>query len=133
MNLYRIGNHVLNIDRLNGILDAGGGTLRVIFDQGEIELTGKEAEAFRYWYRHASHNLVPRCDEDGEELIPPEDQVRESLDVLVAQVDRTRPGDSAMRRSAHRLRVVVERFLTGELQAVPARDFRESLEERVTA
>jgi hypothetical protein len=143
MNLYRIGNKVLNLDRLNGILDVDaptgpeappeGAALRALFDQGEIALTGKDAEAFRGWYRHASHNLTPHRDENGEALVSPEDQVRESLEALVAQIDRARPGDSALRRTAHRLRDLVGLFLTGELQPVPAKEFKASFRERGTA
>jgi hypothetical protein len=139
MNLYRIGNTVLNLDRVNGILDVagpnrpdasgGGNLLRILFDQGQIDLTGKEAEILRRWYRHASQNLAPHKDEDGEDLVSPEDQVRESFDALVARIDRLRPGDSVLRHAAHRIRDIIDLFLTGELQAARADDFQRIFKE----
>jgi hypothetical protein len=142
MNLYRIGNKVLNLDRLSSILDAEGPNgpaatadgpcLRLLFDQVEVDLIGSEAEAFRSWYRHAAFNLTPHKDEDGEDLMPPADQVREALESLVAQIERARPGDAAMRRAAHRARDVVALYITGELRPAPARAFKASLTERGT-
>jgi hypothetical protein len=139
MNLYRIGNKVFNLDRLNGIVDVsrpdghdapGGGTvLRILFDHGHLDLTGDEAEILRRWYRHASRNLAPHRDEDGEELISPEDQVRDSVEALVARIDRVRPADSASRHTAHRVRDIIDQFITGELRPARAKDFDDSLKE----
>jgi hypothetical protein len=139
MNLYRIGNKVLNLDRVNGIVDVAGptdpngtgdgGVLHVLFDQGEIDLTGIEAEIFRRWYRHASRNLNPHKDEDGEDLVSPEDEVRKSIEALVARIDRVRPADSALRHTAHRVRSIVLQFLTGELRPARATDFEAVLKE----
>ena len=139
MNLYRIGTTVLNLNRINGILDihvptdpgaSGGRTvLRILFDHGQIDLSGKEAEVIRRWYRHASQNLAPHVDEDGEQLVSPEDQVRQAIEALVGRIDRTRPKDSVMRHTAHRVRDIIDPFLTGELQPARASDFEKSLEE----
>src|SRR5262245_10756142 len=122
MDLYRIGNKVLNLDRLNGIIDVaspagtaatgGGAAIPVLFDQGEIELTGREAAAFRRWYRHASRPLDLHRDEDGEELVSPEEQVRCAVEALVDRLDRLRVSDSSSRHVAHRVRAIVDQFLT---------------------
>jgi hypothetical protein len=130
MKLCRIGNTVLNIDRINGILQHhvpggpdGRPVLRVLFDQVHIDLTGKEAEAFRYWFRHASQSLDPHRDEDGEELISPDDQVRRAYEILRRLADRERPRDRAIQHTIHRLGSLIDQFLTGELQPARARDF----------
>jgi hypothetical protein len=140
MNLHKIGNTVLNLDRLNAIIDhqvstdpgapTGRNVLRVVFDNAQIELVDKEAQIFRRWYRHVARNLDPHKDEDGEELIGPELQVTKALESLLGLVDRARPRDSALRHSGHRLRNLIERYLTGELQAVRASDFERTLGER---
>jgi hypothetical protein len=138
MTLYRIGKTVLNIDRINGIIDhhapadphapEGGTVLRVLFDEAHIDLTGKEAEAFRYWFRHASRSLDPHWDEDGEELISPDDQVRRAYEVLCGLIDRDQSRDRVMRHTAHRLRHIIERFLTGELHPARSKDFERNFE-----
>jgi hypothetical protein len=138
MDLYRIGNKVLNLDRLNGIIDVaspagatptdGGTALHVLFDQGEIELTGREAEAFRRWYRHASRPLDLHRDENGEELVSPEEQVRGVVEVLIERLDRLRLGDPAFRHVAHRARAIIGHFLTGELKPARSRDFQALLQ-----
>jgi hypothetical protein len=139
MHLYRIGGTVLNLDRINGILDHhgsgdpqgahDGASLSILFDQGQIDLSGHEAEVFRRWYRHACMNLDPLRDEHGEELIRPEAQVRKALNALNDLIDRTRPRDAVMRRAAHRLWNLVDRYLTGELEPIRAIDFERTLEE----
>jgi hypothetical protein len=139
MTLYRIGKTVLNIDRINGILDhqvpADPGApdrptvLRVLFDQSHIDLTGEEAAAFRYWFRHAARRLDPRRDEGGEELISPDEQVRRGFEILCGLIDHDRPRDRAMRHTAHRLGHIIEEFLTGELQPARSKDFEKSFEE----
>lgn len=142
MDLYRIGTTVLNLNRINGILDihvptdpgaSGGQTvLRILFDHGQIDLSGKEAEVIRRWYRHASQNLAPHVDEDGEQLVSPEDQVRQAIEALVGRIDRTRPRDSVMRHTAHRVRDIIDLFLTGELQPARISDFDKMFEEART-
>lgn len=142
MNLYRIGNKVLNLDRVNGLIEvpattapdgtAAEAALRVVFDHGCIDLTGKDAEVLRRWYRRASQNLAPHRDEDGEELVSPEDQVRESLHTLVARIDRMRPSDASLRGAAHRVRTIVGRFLTGELPPARADEFKARFDESHT-
>jgi hypothetical protein len=142
MKLYRIGNKVLNLERLNGIIDVsapdgpegshGETVLRLYFDQGEIDISGKEAEVLRRWYRHASYNLAPHKDEHGEELISPEDQVRESIEALVARIDKGRHGDLVLRRAAHQVKVLAAQFITGELQPARVRDFHALFEEART-
>jgi hypothetical protein len=138
MNLYRIGDTVLNLDRINGIYDhhitadagatAGRDVLRVVFDNAQIDLTGREAQVFRRWFRHTSKNLSPFRDEDGTELVSPEDQVRKSLDALIALIDhQARPRDPGVRHAAHRLAALIDRFITGELQPARADDFERSL------
>jgi hypothetical protein len=133
MKLYRIGDTVLNMDRVNGIIDhhapadpdgAGDRTvLRIVFDHATIDLTEKEAQVFRRWYRHASLNLAPHKDETGEPLLWPEDQVAKAFETLLRRIDRARPRDSAMRHTAHRVKGIIDQYLTGELQPVRAREF----------
>jgi hypothetical protein len=139
MDLYRIGKTVLNLDRINGILDHhvtadpgapdGQTVLRILFDQAHIDLAGKEAEAFRYWFRHVSRSLDPHRDEDGEELISPDMQVRRAIEILQGLIDRDRPRDRVMRHIAHRLGHVIDRFLTGELQPARVKDFEKDFKE----
>jgi hypothetical protein len=130
MNLYRIGNMVLNMDRVNGILDhhvrgdaAGPRVLRVLFDDGHIDLDGHDAESFRQWFRHVARHLGPQRDEDGEELISPEEQMRKGFETLLVRIDQTRPRDGVLRRTAHRLADMLDHYLTGELQPVRVKDF----------
>jgi hypothetical protein len=140
MDLYRIGKTVLNLDRINGILDHhvtadpgapdGQAVLRILFDQVHIDLTGKEAEAFRYWFRHVSRSLDPHRDEDGEELISPDMQVRRAFEILQGLIDRDRPRDRVMRLTAHRFGHIIDQFLTGELQPARAKDFERGFEEQ---
>lgn len=133
MNLYRIGKTVLNIDRINGILDHqvpadpdapdGRAVLRILFDHAYIDLTDEEAQIFRYWFRHAARSLDPHKDEDGEELVSPDEQVRRGCEILRDLIDRERPRDRVMRHTVHRLGHIVDQFLTGELQPVRAKNF----------
>jgi hypothetical protein len=138
MNLYRIGDTVLNMDRINGIQDhqpstapgapAGQTVIRVQFDATTIELTGAEAMTFRQWFRHAARNLMIHKDEDGEDLISPEDQLRRVSAHVLALVDRARPRDSAVRHAVHHLSVMIDEYITGELQHARARTFEKSIE-----
>jgi hypothetical protein len=134
MNLIKIGNAVFNVDRINGIQDhltlaqpsmAGQQqtVTRVLFDQGHIDLTGAEAKTFRRWYRHAARDIAPHKDEEGEELVAPEDQVRQAFDVLLNHIDHMRPRDSALRHTAHLLSGMIDRYITGELEPVRATQF----------
>ena len=133
MNLFRIGNTVLNMDRINGILEhqvptepgapAGRTVLRIVFDNAQIDLSDKDAQTFRRWYRHAARNLAPHTDEDGEALVSPEDQVRVAFETLLRLIDGARPRDPVMRHTAHRLAVIIDHFLTGELEPARATDF----------
>jgi hypothetical protein len=138
MNLYRIGSTVLNMDRVNGIQDqqapadpaapAGRRVIRVLFDGTTIDLVGEEARTFRQWFRHAARSLVIHKDEDGEDLISPEEQLKRLSDHVLALVDRARPRDSSVRSAVHRLSGMVDEFITGELQHVRAKNFEKSLE-----
>jgi hypothetical protein len=139
MNLYRIGDTVINVDRVNGIVDhqnpAGPGdpgvrrVLRVLFDNTHIDLDGQEAEVFRRWFRHTARNLTPHRDEDGEELVSPEDQVRKELQHLIVLIDRARPRNRVARQAAHHLWHLVDQLLTGELRPARAEEFSRTLSE----
>jgi hypothetical protein len=138
MNLFSIGNTVLNMDRIIGIQDhvaaISSGTagdrsvLRVLFEGAQIDLAGKEAQTFRRWFRHTARNLDPHKDEYGEELISPEEQLRRGFESLLSKIERSRPRDSDVRHTAHRLGRIIDHYLTGELQSVRARDFASSFE-----
>jgi hypothetical protein len=133
MNLYRIGQTILNVDRINGIIDYqipsdagapdGRTVLRVLFDNAHIDLADKEAQTFRFWFRRAARNLDPRKDEDGEDLVSPDDQVRRAYEILCDLIDRECPQDRVIRHTVHRLGRLIEQFLTGELQSARASDF----------
>jgi hypothetical protein len=134
MNLIKVGHLVLNVERINAVHDhlsvAGDPAAespqtvtRVLFDQGHIDLTGADAKFLRRWYRHIARDIAPRRDEDGEELIAPEEQVRRALDVLVGHIDRVRPRDSHLRSAAHHLVGLIDRFITGEIEPMRATQF----------
>ena len=137
MNLYRIGKTVINVDRINFILDhqvladsgapEGRTVVRVVFDQTHIDLTDHEAEGLRYWFRRAARRLDPHTDENGEELVSPDDQVRKACAALYDLIDSQRPGDRVMRHAAHRLRHIIDQFLTGELEPVCVTNFERDL------
>jgi hypothetical protein len=138
MNLYSIGNTVLNMDRIIGIQDhvaasgtdpaAGRSVLRVLFEGAQIDLMGREAQTFRRWFRHTARNLDPHKDEYGEELISPEEQLRRGFESLLAKIERMRPRDADVRHAAHRMGRIIDHYLTGELQPVRAKDFASSFE-----
>jgi hypothetical protein len=134
MNLIKVGHLVLNVDRINGIHDhlavagnppeAGPRTVtRVLFDQGHIDLTGADAKSLRRWYRHIARDIAPHRDEEGEELISPEEQVHRVLEMVVSHIDRVRPRDPSLRSAAHELVGLVDRYITGELGPVRASHF----------
>jgi hypothetical protein len=134
MNLIKIGNVVLNVDRINGIQDhlplahpsmAGQQQMvtRVLFDQAHIDLTGADAKTFRRWYRHAARDIAPHKDEEGEDLVSPEDQLRQAFDFLLNHIDHMRPRDSALRHTAHLLSGMIDRYITGELDPVRTAQF----------
>jgi hypothetical protein len=137
MNLYRIGNTILNMDRVNSIQERtspaepteppAASITRVMFDTMTIDMVGVEAQTFRQWYRHAARNLVVHKDEAGEDLVPPEEQLKRLADHLVALVDRVRPRNAALRHAAHRLHSSVAAYVTGELGPVRARNFEKSI------
>jgi hypothetical protein len=137
MNLYRIGNTVLNMDRVNSIQEHAGppdpaapaaaNVTRVMFDAMTIDLVGVEAQTFRQWYRHAARNLVVHKDEAGEDLLPPEEQLKRLADHLVALVDRVRPRNTALRHAAHRLHSSVAAYITGELGPVRVKSFEKTI------
>jgi hypothetical protein len=137
MNLYRIGNTIVNMDRVNSIQEhpspassaehAAAGVTRVMFDTMSIDMVGVEAQTFRQWYRHAARNLVVHKDEAGEDLVPPEEQLKRLADHLVALVDRMRPRNAALRHTAHRLQNSVAAYITGELAPVRAKSFEKSI------
>jgi hypothetical protein len=137
MNLYRVGNTVLNMDRVNSIQEhpihadhaapAAASVTRVIFDTTTVDLVGVEAQTFRQWYRHAARNLVVHKDESGEDLVSPEEQLKRLADHLVELVDRVRPRNVALRHAAHRLHASVASYITGELAPVRARSFEKTL------
>jgi hypothetical protein len=133
MNFYRVGNTVLNLDRVNCVLDRqtpaepaapeNRTVLRVVFDHAQIDLTDKEAQAFRNWFRHAARTIDPRKDEDGEDLVSPDMQVRRACAIVRDLIEHERPRDRAARQAIHRLMRTVDEFLTGELQPVRDKDF----------
>jgi hypothetical protein len=133
MNMIKIGNTVLNVDRINGIEDHQPAPdpssthqqkiTRVLFDHMHIDLVGVDANILRRWYRHVARDIAPRRDEDGEELILPEDQLRKAFDHFLHLVDRSRPRDHALRTAAHRLYGMVDRFITGELEPMRIKQF----------
>jgi hypothetical protein len=138
MNLLTIGNTVINVERINGIQDqqtpsepgatAGERVLRVLFDEGMIELAGVDARIMRKWLRHNARNLAPRVDEDGAEFVSPEDQLLAVCDHLLALIQRAPPADSAIRKTARRLSDMIENYITGELRHVRAEDFKRRLD-----
>jgi hypothetical protein len=137
MNLYRIGDTVLNMDRVNGIQDhqppsdlsavAGANVIRVLFDTTTIDLRGVEAQTFRQWFRHAARNLVLHKDEDGEELMSPAEQLQRVSDRLLMTIDRSRPRNAAVQHAAHRLSGLINDYITGELHPVRTKDFEKSI------
>ena len=137
MNLYKIGDMTLNMDRVNGYQEihvpagseasAGQHAVRVLFDNGSIDLTGAEAQALRQWIRHQVHNLTPKVDEDGERLIGPEDQLRSVTSHLLALIDNAGSKDAAVRSTAHRLSALIDNYLTGQLKSVRAKGFEKRL------
>jgi hypothetical protein len=106
MSLYRIGKTVINVDRINFILDH-----QVLADSGAPE----------------GRRLDPHTDENGEELVSPDDQVRKACAALYDLIDSQRPGDRVMRHAAHRLRHIIDQFLTGELEPVCVTNFERDL------
>jgi hypothetical protein len=138
MNLFKLGDMVLNMDRVNGVQEhpapadgspsAAPDTIRVLFDTATIDLTGPEAHALRRWVRHNSRNLAPTKNEDGELLIHPENQLTKVADLLVELVDRARPRDSTTRSVARRLSAMIESYITGQLPPVSARSFEREFE-----
>lgn len=138
MNLYKIGDTVINMDRVNGIQDhqapidprapAGQTVVRVLFDNTTLDLVGREARTFRQWFRHTARNLAPHKDEDGEELIAPEEQLKRASEHLLGLIDHARPRDTAVRHAAHRLAGMIDEYITGELQPARARSFERILE-----
>ena len=138
MNLFKIGDMTLNIDRVNAIQDnqasdepdapAGDTRLRILFDNSHVDLVGSDAQVVRRWIRHNARNLAPRRSVDGEDLVSPEEQLQKVTESLVALIDRARPRDPTVRGAAHRLADMIEAYITGQLQAVPTHPF-----ERVVA
>jgi hypothetical protein len=133
MNMIKIGSTVLNIDRINGVLDhfspdssaaPGHRTVtRVLFDQAHIDLTGTDAKTFRHWYRHVARDISPHRDEEGQELISPEEQVRRAFDVLLSHIDHAHPRDPLVRSTAHHVSAMLDRYITGELEPIRATRF----------
>jgi hypothetical protein len=141
MNLLSIGDTTINIDRVNGVQDNqvsehgdgafGQRVLRILFDEGTIELADADAQAFRRWLRHNSRNLAARKDADGQVLLSPEEQllrVTESLVDLLDQASfvqgpRNQDQTSTTRRLAHRLASLIDGYITGQLKPEPARMF----------
>jgi hypothetical protein len=139
MNLIKIGGTILNVDRINGIQEflppadpSGTGTVqeritRVLFDHGQIDLTGADAKSFRRWYRHLARDIAPHKDEDGEELVSQENQLRETFDVLLSLIDRVRPRDPALRNAAHHVSGMIDRYMTGELEPMRLSQFARTI------
>jgi hypothetical protein len=130
MNLFKIGDTTLNMDRVNAIQDhfpaAEPGVvehatvLRVLFNGAHIDLRGKDAQALRRLIRHSAQNLTPRRTEEGEELSAPEEQLQRIAGHLIGLIDRLRPKDTAMRSAAHRLANMIDEYITGQLPPMPA-------------
>jgi hypothetical protein len=133
MNLIKIGNIVLNVDRITGISDHLAPPhpvatdqpmiTRVFFDQTHFDLTGADAKIFRRWYLHVARVIAPTRDEDGEDLVSPEEQVRRTFDDLLGMIDGARPRESAMRRAAHQLSTMIDHYITGELEPIRRSQF----------
>src|SRR5262249_31634246 len=98
MNLLSIGDMTINVDRVNGVQDnqvpehgdatSGQRVLRILFDEGAIELADADAQAFRRWLRHNSRNLAARKDADGQVLLSPEEQLLRLTESLVDLLDQ---------------------------------------------
>jgi hypothetical protein len=139
MNLFRIGKTIFNVDRVNCVIDHqvpattgvsdGQTVLRILFDHTYIDLTDKEAQILRNWFRHAARSLDPHKDEGGEDLISPDEQVRRACKILRDAIDRERPKDRVLRSAVHCLEQMIDQFLTGELQPVRAKDFERDFEQ----
>lgn len=134
MNLFRFGSTTLNMDRVNGIQDnpasaqgedddASHNSIRILFDDRTIELTGGDAQALRHWIRHNARNLMPRTDEDGVELLSPEDQLVRMGETLLQVMERAHPVDATARKAARRMTEMIERYITGELHPMRAEEF----------
>jgi hypothetical protein len=138
MNLFKIGDMTLNMDRVNGIQDhvtvsdpgaaTGRTVIRILFDVSHIDLDGIDAQVLRRWIRHNARNLAPHKDEEGQELMPPEEQLRRVADHLVALVDRVRPRDPSLRGTAHRLSNMLNEYMTGQLHPVGIKNFERQFE-----
>jgi len=137
MNLLKVGDITLNMDRVTGVRDhqapAGAGTpdgetvILVFFDDTHIELSGMDAAVFRRWIRHNARNLNPRKSADGEDLVSPEQQLQETTDYLVGLIDRLRPKDPAIRSAAHQLNDMIDRYITDQLPPMPAQTFERTV------
>ena len=137
MNLFRIGHTVLNMDRVSHILDhqtstdsdsaPGQTAVRIVFDQGEVELYDQEARAFRYWYRQIARNIGPNRDRSGRELVTPDEQVRRAIELLVRKIDEYAFLDPQIRQLAHKVEKLVMSFSSGDLPAVSSREFERSV------
>lgn len=134
MNLFRFGSTTLNMERVNGIQDnppadeggknAGRNFIRILFDDRTIELTGTDAQALRHWIRHNARNLMPKIDENGVELLSPEDQLVRLTESLLHAIEHARPVDATVRKAARRMTDMIERYITGELEPMRADEFR---------
>jgi hypothetical protein len=121
------------MDRVSHILDHQTSTdpdsapdqtvLRIVFDQGEVELYGQEARAFRYWYRQIARNIGPHRDRSGRELVNPDEQVRRAVEILVRKIDECAFVDPQIHQLAHKVKNLVMSFSSGDLPAVSCRDF----------
>jgi hypothetical protein len=135
MNMIKVGNVLLNLDRINCIEDhrAPGDPstthqpkiTRVSFDHSTIDLVGGDANTLRRWYRHIARDINPHRDQDGEELISPEDQLRKAFDHFLHRMDLSRPRDHALRAAARQLYGMIDQFITGELEPMRIKQFEQ--------
>jgi hypothetical protein len=61
--------------------------------------------------------------EEGEDLVSPEDQLKRLSEHVVALVDHARPRDSGARHAVHHLASLIDQYITGELQPARAKAF----------
>jgi hypothetical protein len=146
VNLLRIGETTVNMDRVDAVLDnqpaehpgspEGERVLRILFDNEAIELGGAEAQVFRRWLRQHARNLAVIQDGDGEPMVSPEEQLLQISRALVEMLDsacyvegaRNKDLTSTVRKTAHRLNSAVEGYITGQLAAKPVRSFEKLFE-----
>jgi hypothetical protein len=137
MNLLKVGDTILNMDRVNGIRDhqppsdpaapSDQAVLRVLLDGATIDLEGVEAQSLRRWVRHHARNLAPQRNEQGEDLLSPELQLMSVVEGLLALIDRDRPRDPTLRAAVRRLAEMIKAYITDQLPPATVERFEKKL------